>query len=227
MTEDNQTSFVDQLVETKSNEKFRDPEFLAKTKLDSDKYVNELQEKVQSLESTVANLRSQEEIEKAIEEKAKAIAEMTKPTEPAPQANPEAEDIESLVDQAVTRREQQAREVANKAEVDSFLREKFGTAENAVAALATLGLDTETLKTLSVQNPQAVKLLFNGANVPTKQPVTSEVNSQSLVSTQTEVKNNSYYEKLRKEDPKKYWSKSVQIELHDSASKLGSAFFQT
>lgn len=124
--------------------------------------------------------------------------------------------IEQLLDQKLTQRELKAKEEANMTVVETRLRERFG--ENAKSVMRdkmnTLGMTVDDLKFLAKRSPEAV---LNALGVNTQQQETyqgapsSSLRSDNFV-PQADIRDAVYYEKMRREKPKEYFSEKMSIQ---------------
>lgn len=124
--------------------------------------------------------------------------------------------IEDIVSAKLTEIEVKRVESANLNKVDQRLRERFG--DNAASVLKdkmnTLGISNEDLKFLARKSPEAV---FNTLGLNSNQTEDSYSLPRSNVRSdgfkpQTTVRDAVYYEKLRKDDPKTYFSQSISVQ---------------
>lgn len=136
---------------------------------------------------------------------------------PGPVVQPfDPSQIETVVTNKIQEIEQRRREQENLTRVNSRLKERFG--ENAQNVLKdkmnTLGLTQEDIDRLAKRSPEA---FFNTIGLNQQQteqfqsPPRNSVRSDNF-SPQTNVRDAVYYEKMRKEDPKKYFSPDVSVQ---------------
>lgn len=124
--------------------------------------------------------------------------------------------VEDIVAAKLQEIEQKRTEKANLDKVDSRLREQFGDSANSVLKdrMETLGISSEDLKFIARKSPEAV---FNTLGL--NQQRTEEYSALPKSNTrsdsfkpQTTVRDGVYYEKLRKEDPKTYYSQTSSVQ---------------
>ena len=64
-----------------------------------------------------------------------------------------------------------------------------------------------------------------GASQATPNSSQPDVNTSAFRNSNAGVRNNAYYEKIRKENPKLYYSTEIQKNLMADARKMGTDFF--
>ena len=173
------------------------------------------------------------------------------PVTPSNQPNPSGENetreieyvspdqLESLLEQKLQERTTQANRASNVQKVSDELTKQFGNeAQNVLAQIGeTSGLSTEELKELAAQRPQVV---LNLAKAQTSVSPTSggDLFSDATPRTSTTqfrnsddssghgFKDQAYYQKMRRDDPKKYARTDIQLEMHKFATKDPDKFFK-
>lgn len=150
------------------------------------------------------------------------------------------EDIDKLVEQKLQakereRSEQAAKErsEANLNEVRNKLTELYGSnyASSIKQKADELGVTTEFLTETASREPKAFFKLLDISNQQQPQrdifqaPAQSKVNTTAINQVNTGERTQAYYDKLRKDNPKKYWSSEVQSQRHKDAMRLGERFF--
>lgn len=200
-TEGQVTSFLEVLVANKG-EKFRDVEELAKSKLEADRYIDELKGK----------LKGQEYVESLVAELKKPTASTAQPSTQEEKSNtgtnenttPQVGDIESQILSVLAKREQETKAKGNLEVVESKLKEAFG--DNAAYVLneksKELSISKDRLAALATESPDAFFKLIDLAGQPsqTTPVVKTTVNTTQMSSTS--ARNSAYYAKLRKDNPK-------------------------
>lgn len=140
-------------------------------------------------------------------------------------------ELEKLLDEKlsakIAAREQERKEEANFRTVESKLAEHFGP--NYQSALKQqvdqLGLDPQFVNTLARQHPE---VLFRTLGIGLKQdnlfqaPVSSSQRRDQFAPAQKRT--NSYYQKLRKENPELYRSPKMQDQMLKDYQALGAEF---
>lgn len=229
-------SYLDQLVQQRG-EQFRDPEALAKSKIEADKHIQNLEDQLSNLRE---DLGKQDYAKEVV-----ALLQENKAPSPTGGNNPEAQnnggtnkeekpspgvsedDLKRLVEDAITGREKSATAQQNLRQADSQLEEMFGTeAEAKVKEKANeLGMSVERMKALAEESPGALVNLMGGKPKEEYRPmVNGSVNPQANASNnQSNVRDMAYYMKMRKEDRATFYRPETQRQMvKDLAAVVGS-----
>lgn len=226
-------SFVQKLAEAKGD-KWRDPEVIAKGKLDADAYIEQLKAQVEELKKLAERGAKVEDLVAKLDQKA---AQTTSANSQASNSSGATatntksaiseEDIQSLVEKTLTQREQRQTLDQNISQVDRQLKEMFGTeAGNKLKEKAAqLGLGLDELKNVAGKSPTAFFTLI-GEKPKEFSPMTSGTIRTEGVSNQQSAgtRNNAYYQKMRKENPRLF-NQSQQQMVQDRV-RLGDAFYK-
>jgi hypothetical protein len=163
------SSFVERLVASKG-EQWNDPEVIAKGKVEADDHIKSLEQQLKDLRE---DLGKQDYSKQLLETLQQSKAQGTPPaavvqegTQPA--VTPvEAETIESLVAQALQKRETIATAESNLALANASMVETFGTeaAATVQAKANELGMSLDSLRALAAQSPAAFASLIGSAPV--------------------------------------------------------------
>lgn len=204
--------------------KFKTVEELAKGKLESDRFIAQLQAEKRAL-------LEEKNTRERLEELVNKLSNPSPSNVPTPQAreaeNPVTpsngltkEDLEKLLSE----RERQRTAEQNVQLVKTELEKSFGSnwKSNIAQKAKELNLSPQQMTDLASQSPQLVLSLFNrqpAPKVPT--PPGSHLNTATL-GTNESVRDWNYYERLRKEDPKTYYSAAVQKEVLQAWQKFNS-----
>jgi hypothetical protein len=225
------SSFVERLVASKG-EQWNDPEVIAKGKVEADDHIMSLEQQLKELRE---DLGKQDYSKQLLETLQQSKAQETPPaavvqegTQPA--VTPvEAETIESLVAQALQKRETTATAESNLALANASMVETFGTeaAATVQAKANELGMSLDSLRDLAAQSPAAFASLIGSAPVSQagSAPRTS-VNSAAAFQSNGD-RDYAYYAALRKSDKERYYSPQVQREMLADRQKLGRERFGT
>ena len=159
-----QESFVQKLVEAKG-ENWKDPEVLAKGKLEADGYIKTLEEQLAQMREDMNKQDYQAQILEQLQNKA---AETTTANPATPNDNGSTEtqdttaslsenDLESLVEKTLVKREQDAVIKQNLSQVDQELVNSFGTEATAKVQekAQELGMSIERLRDIAAESPTA------------------------------------------------------------------------
>lgn len=224
--------------------KFKDPAELAKAKAHSDVFIERLQREQAALRS---ELNTRVKLEELMDRMSTTNTDrnvinqgIQKPGENGQDGtaskNLSSDDIERVIEQRLQAKEQE-RVVSNNVQtVKSRLVSEFG--DNYVSELEVrtkaLGLTKEFVADIAKREPRALFALLgldSAPGTPKSQtdvfsaPPRSSVNSAGFGATGTQEKKFEDFEKIRKQDPTRYWSAQVQNELHKQAMKLGEKFY--
>lgn len=225
-------SILDQVVEAKGNEKFKDPEVLAKSVLAADDHIKNLERQLKEMREDLSNRMTAEEALKALDAKAEELASRSFHREETPQettttgVNPEQ--VEAIVTEALQKRTQEETQRANLELVNRQLAEVYGVeAVNGVKNRALeLGMAPDRFVDLAKENPNAFMALM-GQPMPksTNNVTSSEVNTADKSFNNTNQERNfAFYEKIRKENPKQYYDPKFQKQMHRDINRLGDSF---
>lgn len=223
--------------------KFKDNELLARGKLEADRFIERLkQEKAELLKDLNARI-SLEDFVKTMKDQTRSNQSLDTSTNDPGNTNnqhhngevpKQQEDVlkqvQNLINTTLETHSRQSQQAQNEAAVVSKLQEVWGKGySNKIAAKAEeLGLGKDFLRDLARSNPNAFLKIVGADQVDTSNPnahspPTSRLNANSL--NQNTSKNHQYYEKLRKENPRHYWTPSVQAEIHKQVAALGPKFY--
>ena len=149
------------------------------------------------------------------------------PTENKPVAD---EDLETRVNRMLVERETVKRREDNVKTTMNALTEAFGSGYvDVLKEKATeLGVDPKWFNGLAAENPKALLKLVGAENTVQKTNdlfTPPPAGSTTGFKPNTSERNKAYYDKLKHEDSKLYWSKDTQVAMHKDAMKLGERFF--
>jgi hypothetical protein len=125
--------------------------------------------------------------------------------------------IEDLVVTKLQEIEARNKEKSNMTAVENRLRERFGDSARSVlkGKMNDLGFTEEDLKFLAKKSPEAVfnALGLNQQQTETYQaPPRSGSRSDNFAPKNEQLRDLLFYEKMRKEDPKKYFSPDISVQ---------------
>lgn len=209
--------------------KFRDLEALAKSKLESDEFIAELQNENKEMRTLLASSVTEERVAEMLKQTNQEGTQANQPeTSNQPSVDPES--LRKLIRSETSALTKEEKETANVQSVDSKLQEQFGqekAAEFVRTKAKELGVTVDYLQSTAASSPAAFFKLVDFKTDPTTsvQRTAGSQNTQSLVTNNTGEKNWRYYSKLRKEDKRRYYSPEVQREILDSKHTLGTRFF--
>jgi hypothetical protein len=215
------------VVETLVGEgkKFKDVEALAKGKLESDKHITGLEVQIKELRDELGKrLDGETELNK-LRDELKSLRE-GKVDRPREVTTPEltATDVETLVEQTIAKREVVRTAEQNILDAHQEMVKHFGDAAKAKEHLEKkameLGVSVAWLRDVAAKSPKAflvqmdLKPISNQTNFST-----GGVNIQALNSKVGDPAQGTkaYYDKMRQENPRKWMSPEIQLEIHQAA----------
>lgn len=215
--------------------KYKDTAALARAVLEKDSFIDKLKGETSGLrEELNTRLKLEEAIDRIASSQASPSSEHTNAPEQdqgQPAINPD--DIVQKVRDSLTADQKKDQRAKNTAAVEAKLQEAFGpTFRRTIKEQARkLGIGEEFARNLAAEQPNAFLKLFDVKPQPefnsTAQHIPqSQVNSEALgFRPDAGTKRQSFYEAMRKSDPKSYWSVRVQNDMHREAQKQGPSFF--
>ena len=228
------SSFVEQLVG--EGRKFKDVESLAKGKLEADRHIEEITKTLNELREEVSKQDYAKELLTKLQDKGTDTSTVNSATgaNAGNSANgnttQNASDIEALVEQLITKKEQSRTLEQNIAIANDAVVKQYGdkAAEVVKGKAAELGMSVERLKEIAAESPTAFLQLI-GAKTQAR---TESVTTQSSIRTETFSNTTSertfdYYQKMRKENKSLYYSPKVQRMLMDDRLRLGEKFYKS
>jgi hypothetical protein len=223
----NKDYFQDLVGEDK---RYKTPQEIARSKLEGDRHIKRLEAEMSELRQDLAKRQSTEDLIDQV--KKGLVPAAPQGNQPPPVVEEKKgvalDDLDRLLDDRLTQREQEQIRRRNRAEVVTKLQEVFGPdyVSKLKDSAKSLGVGETFLDGLAADNPKAFfKLLEVPTNQPNVRAPNSSVNSQGQANPNTGTKNWAYYQNLRKTNPKVYHSRENAIERHNEAMKQGQAFY--
>lgn len=215
--------------------KFKTVEDLAKGKVMSDRFIEQLQKENEDFRSELKTRITLEEFMTKVNSGA-----TTQNTDPANNQNqasekqPSAltpEQLEQLLDKKLQERESANSARQNLNVVKQRLQDTFGP--NYVTKLdeeaRNLGLTRDFLNQLAATQPNALFRILGVDGQKGQEPgLFTPPPSSGSVSTRSNTpvdRTEAFYKNLKKSNPTEYWSASVQAQMHRDAIRLGEKFF--
>lgn len=153
-------------------------------------------------------------------------------TEPAVEPNPAQIQNKGLsledVQKFIAEQEAQRTAEANMAKAIAKLKEAFGAnyTVNLEAKANELGVNKDFLTSIAKTSPDALVKLVGADKAPDSTGTVPNSSVRSVPSVgQTSGKKFADYQKVLKEEPRRYWSSAFQAEMHREAEKQGEAFY--
>lgn len=211
-----------------------DKEALEKKAINADQHIVTLERRLDELRNDYLAEREQnvtraklEELIAKIDQKQLTSSETpgTKEVTEKPELRPEQ--IQSLVSQEIQKHELSRKQEENLSSAKAKLVEKFGSNYQTVYKdrLEALGLTAEFADNLAKTSPSAF-INTLGLNEQRRESFTTPPANTSFFSPKTpEKKTYSYYQKMRKDNPKLYYDPRIANEMDKQALEQGEAFF--
>ncbi len=236
--EDNQTESTDQtgsnetsLFETLVGEgkKFKTAEDLARAKINSDNFIEQLKEEPKQLREDLNRLASELELLKKVN--GAPTAQSQGNTTPVETPKDQEFDLDARIRESLQKVSSEEKARNNLAQVNDAMVKLYGDASKAHEVLSTkaqeLGVGVEFLKDIAARSPTA---FFQTVGIQ-ESPRSEQVGNRSTVNTgatsQTGIKANTYawYQQLRKDNPVLYNSPKMKNQMMKDALAKGDAFY--
>ncbi len=233
-----QLSFLDKLVETKG-EHWRDPETLAKGKLEADSYITDLENQLTQIKE---DLSKQDYAKSLLEQLQNKAADTTNvksevqfnnnnnnsgtETEGNTSQEVSEDTLKSLVEQTLTERERNNTVKQNLDSVNQQLEESFGTEARSQIERKSreLGISVQRMQDIASESPSAFFTLI-GEQVKAPQPmVNGSIRTEGVNMQRSNDRDWAYYQNLRKTNKQEYYSAEVQKQIIEDRIRLGDKF---
>jgi hypothetical protein len=212
------------------DKKFKSPEDLAKGKMESDQFIEQLKKEQAELREELSKRLTSEEVLEKIRE-ANQQQGQSQGDNTSPQLSEER--LSELVKKSLESTRTEETKLNNVQSVDQQLVNQFGdkAGEWLVNKAKDLGVSVNFLQDVASTSPQA---FFNtvglnqtnlGKASVTQGSVNTTVMSQVNTAGQPQHGTKKFYDQLRKENPRKYWTPEVQNQLFKSRQELGDKFY--
>lgn len=218
------------VVEAKG-EAFKDPQVLAKSKLESDNFIKELQTQLADLRSELAKEEASKKLLAELESRRQAPNANslpkdgeTKPSDTKPELSEDV--IQRLVEETLSKRDQANTTSQNTKIVQEQLEQKYGTEAKAHVEKKAqeLGMSLERLSTLAAESPTAFMTLIGEPKPEYKPPVQGTINTAAGTYSNPAERNWQWYQDLRRKDKQLYFSPKMQQQLIQDKHRLGDRF---
>ena len=226
--------WIAKLVETKG-ESFKDPQVIAKSKLEADNFIKSLEGQIKELREDVSRVDYQSKLLEQLQNKAPSTTNGnavesnnnnggTKASDTKPEISEDV--LKALVDKTLTEREQLNTTKQNAYIVTTELVNKYGT--NAKAHVEQkaqeLGMSYQRLEALAAESPNAFFTLIGEPKKDLRTFTQGTINTQS-VSMQTSVDHDwDYYQNIRRTNKTLYYEPQTQRALVADKMRLGDKF---
>lgn len=232
-SQDQTSDWVTKVAQEKG-EKFRDPNELAKGYAHAQDHIANLTRQIEEMREDLGKQDYMKEVLDRIgTQKAQPSGEEGQPktsstNDEGHKPEVSVDQIKELITQTLT--EQEAKNTAdqNLRETDRQLEQAFGTEAKAKVQerAAQLGMSNERMKQLAEESPSAFMALMGEApRKETNHTSRSQVNTAGGFDQASNRKDWNYYQKLRRENAKLYYSPRVQNEMLAEREKQGESAF--
>jgi hypothetical protein len=202
--------------------KFKDNEALAKSKVESDAFIETLKAELKaSREGSI----TKEEVDQRLNEFTTKLNEQNKPNASRSQTDSalDADKIAEIVRNTITSTEQVKTAQQNITAAEKAIVAKYGdkTKEFLDSKAAELGMTRADFKDISAKSPSALlKIVGLDAPATANTGVTKgSVNTQaSFNNTNPSADTWEYYQTLRKANPSKYYDSAIQLEIEQKVA---------
>lgn len=217
------------------DKKFKTVEDLARGKAEADTTIELFKRRQDELKEDYLKLREEANAQAKLQD---LIDRLENPQnnsqsrEPAPEVKQpvlDQQQLTSLVSKEIVNYETNKKRTDNYNSVQSKLQEQFGNNYQAELAkrMNTLGLTADEINETAKKSPTAFfnMMGLNNQSQPTsfQSPMRSSARSDQFSSTQPK-RTWSYYQELKKSDPKLYYDTRIANQMLDDMSELGDAF---
>jgi len=204
------------------DKKFKDPEALAKAKLQSDAFIEQLKHENAELREATQKAMTLEEIKTMITSQFKPAQDPQTPngqppaTPPAPKVNDS--DLENLVASLLEKKESERRAKTNQEKVTEVLRTKYGTDAQMILnqKAKELNLPLEYLSKVANDSPTAFFRLIGAEESVSQPPVGASPRSTQtapVVSNDLEA----YWSNMKKNNPREYFNQENTMKRYKDA----------
>lgn len=227
-------NYLEELVG--DGKKFKSPEDLARGKFESDNYIKILQQRFDELREDHERVRSESAAKARLEEIIDKFGNLQKDdnrddTDEAkqPEQKPfDPKQLEDLIASKFTERELQRKQQDNFNAVKEKLKEHYGS--NYQDALQdqidNLGLTKEFFNDLARNHPNVLFRTLGLDQQPSQKPIIAPPRGSAMFKPSTPKKRTySYYQQMRKDNPKLYFDREIAVQMHNDAQEQGEAFF--
>lgn len=212
--------------------KFKDTEAVANKVWHADQHINKLEAELEELRTELRTRTTVEDTltrlqQRQIEER--PPIDNTNNREENRSENSNVNVAEVVASELNKLREKDRRE-ANLVETRAGLKERFGADYNStlLQVAEQLGVSKDFLTSMATTTPQGFFKLIDSVKAPDdRRPVNvpSPLGGGGRQVSDAGVRDNEYYQNMRRTDPVKYFDKRTQKMLHDDAMRLGNRFY--
>ena len=229
-----QDSFVQKLVEAKGDN-WKDPEVLAKGKIEADGYIQKLEEQLTNMREDLSKQDYAKDLLEQLQNKAAdpINAKNAMPnndtggtSEGNTNPNLSEEDLKSLVERTLTERDKDSVVKQNLNLVNEEMEKSYGTDASVKIQnkAKELGLTIERMQEIAAESPNAFFNLIGEPKKDFKPMVEGSVRTEGVNMQASNERDWSYYQNLRRDNRSLYYSPKIQRQLIEDKGRLGSKF---
>lgn len=231
-----QESFISKLVETRG-ESWKDPEVIAKGKLEADAYIKNLEDQLASMREDLGKNDYAAKLLEQLQNKApdpttgqtvESNNNNLSGTNPDGDTNQSVsdDDLKSLVEKTLTEREAAATVEQNLSHVTKQLQEDYGTEANVKVQerAKELGISLDRMEQLAKESPSAFFSLLGGVKKPLPSMTQGSIRTEGVNYQSTNKRDWGYYQNLRRENKTLYYTPQIQRQILEDKKRLGSEF---
>ncbi len=204
---------------------------LAKSKLESDKYIEMVVKQKDELANDYLRLKADYDARAKLEEllNQRQPQDNANNTQNATNQPFDPAEIDKLVDRKLTAREKQRIADENLKKAKEMLREKLGNnyTNTLRSKMEELDLTTEELDAMAARSPKAFMRTLGLEDQPVRQtfqtPPSSQYNSATFKPV-TEKRTWSYYQDLKAKNPQAWLDPKIQTQMYHDSQRLGADF---
>lgn len=223
--------YVKKLVETKG-ETWQDPQAIAKGYLSAQEYIAQLEAQTKELKEDLTKQDYAKTLLEQLQEKGANPQAKPVVSEDAKQENTtpkfSEDELKSLVNATLEERSAAQKATKNLQAVDAKLTELFGDKASSVVEAKgnELGLSKDRMKELAAESPEAfIRLVGDVQSRKDNSVPPNQLNTNADSFNTTSKRDFTHYQKLRKENPRSYYSNTVQQQMMQDRLKLGEGFY--
>ena len=218
------------------DKKFKTPAELAKGKWHADQTIKLMEQRMDQLRADFERERTQNLTREQLESVLTRFKQTPLASSETPQANEDntqkppvidPEQIKSLISSEVMGIRKRETEASNAKMVQDKLIERYGNSYTDVLSkqAVELGLSDQEVNQMAKTNPKVFIRTFGLDQQPQREGFEAPPrNSFSFTPTTGPKRTWSYYQKLRTDKPKEYYSPKIQNQMMNDYSTLGDAF---
>ena len=225
-----QEDWLAKIVEVKG-EAFKDPQVLAKSKLESDNYIKQLEGQLTELRTELSKEEAAKKLLAELESRRQAPNANSLPkqgeTNPSDTKPELSEDvIQRLVEETLSKRETTQTAKQNAKMVQDQLVQKYGTEAKAHVEKKAqeLGMSFDRLSALAAESPSAFMTLIGEPKTEFKAPVQGTINTAAGNYSNPSERNWDYYQNLRRTNKTLYFNPKTQQQMMQDKMRLGDRF---